>query len=144
MLWAHLWHMQLSTEKLLLFQANYLVTIQLYDYPSYTYANSKECSGPVVVEYWVGGFWSLLKCTANSIRADTWVNLIHYIFWISMGRRVRDYPSYAHLKECSGCSGRLMKYQHWPNLHCSWANFTSLPLNSLQPSHSWNQHGKDS
>jgi len=56
---------QLSTEKLIVFSANYLVTIQLHDYPSY--ANSKECSGPVVVEYWVGGFWSLLKCTANSI-----------------------------------------------------------------------------
>ena len=48
-----------------------------------------------------------------------------------MGRRVRDYiyPSYVYIKECSGCSGRLMKYQLWLNLHCSWVNFTSLPLN---------------
>ena len=47
-----------------------------------------------------------------------------------MGRKyVTIHPSYAHIKECSGCSGRLMKYQLWFNLHCSWANFTSLPLN---------------
>jgi len=32
---------------------------------------------------------------------------------------IRDYPFMLIKKECSDCSGRLMKYQLWQNLHCT-------------------------
>ena len=56
-----------------------------------------------------------VQCKFNQ---SWYLSKIHQIFWISLGRRVREYPSYAYLKG-HGCSGSLMKYQLWLNLHIS-------------------------
>jgi len=72
------------------------------------HANTKNTvDQPVVVKYLVGGHSNAVQM---QYRVDTSDN--HLI-------SIRGYRYPSHLKECSACSGRLLKIQH------SWKNFTN-------------------